>query len=102
VPRRRGVAAKTMVDRIAVALAKADGRTVAKDPTQYHRLGVAALRPVAAPSEAMINPAHQAAWFDAEWAINSRWDFRRAVRAMIIRAIGEGQGSDDGRRPRLP
>ena len=100
-PRRCRVAAKTMVDHIAVALAKAGGRTVAEDPTRYHRLAVAALRPLAAPSEAMINAAYQAAWFDAEWAINSRWDFRRAVRAMIIHPIGEGQGSDDGRRPRL-
>ncbi len=44
------------------------------------------------PSEAMINAAHQAVWFDAEWAINSRRDFRSAVRAMIIHAIGEGKG----------
>ena len=31
-------------------------------------------------------------WFDAEWAIGSRRDFRRAVRAMITQAITEGQG----------
>jgi hypothetical protein len=81
-----------MVDRIAAALARADGRTVTEDPTRYRRLAVAALRPVAVPSEAMINAAHQAVWFDAEWAINSRRDFRHAVRAMIVHAIGEGQG----------
>jgi hypothetical protein len=85
-----------MVDRIAVTLARADGRAMAEDPLRYRRLAVAALRPLAVPSEAMINAAHQAVWFDAEWAINSRRDFRRAVRAMIIQAIGEEQV---GRRP---
>jgi hypothetical protein len=46
------------------------------------------------PSEAMIDAAHLAVWFDAEWAINSRRDFRRAVRAMITHAISEGQPGD--------
>jgi hypothetical protein len=41
----------------------------------------------------MIDAAHEAVWFDAAWAINSRRDFRRAVRAMITQPILEGQGS---------
>ena len=31
--------------------------------------------------------AHEAVWFDAFWAINSRADFKRAVRAMIASAL---------------
>jgi hypothetical protein len=29
-------------------------------------------------------------WYDAFWGINSRRDFRKAVRAMITYAISEG------------
>jgi hypothetical protein len=31
----------------------------------------------------MIDAAHQAASFDDHWAINSRRDFKRAVKAML-------------------
>lgn len=80
-----------MVDRIAPTLAKADGKELAADPARYRHLALAALRPLAAPSEAMIDAAaHQAVWFDAGWAIkNNRRDFRRAVRAMFAHAIDE-------------
>jgi hypothetical protein len=54
------------------------------------------LKPLVVPTEAMIDAAHQAVWFDAFWAINSRRDFRRAVRAMITYAITEGQGGGAG------
>jgi hypothetical protein len=101
-PRQRVGKSVTMIDRIALAIAKADSQALAADQLRYRRLAVAALKPLAVPSEAMIDAAHQAVWFDAEWAISSRRDFRRAVRAMIMHAITEGQGADDGRRPRLP
>jgi hypothetical protein len=51
---------------------------------------LAALKPLARPTEAMIDAAHEAVWFDAHWAINNRRDFGRAVRAMITAAISEG------------
>jgi hypothetical protein len=35
----------------------------------------------------MITAAHEAVWFDAFWAINSRADFKKAVKAMIASAI---------------
>jgi hypothetical protein len=35
----------------------------------------------------MIDAAHEAVWFDAYWAINSRADFKKAVRVMIASAI---------------
>jgi hypothetical protein len=85
-----------MVDRIALAIAKADGQALEEDPSRYRHLAIAALKPLVVPSEAMIDAAHQAVWFDAFWAINSRRDFRRAVRAMITYAITEGQGGGTG------
>ena len=97
VPKQRGAATETMVDRIASALAKADGQASMENPAWYRRLALAALKPLAMPSEAMIDAAHQAVWFDAFWAINSRRDFRKAVRAMITYAIIEGQGGGVGR-----
>jgi hypothetical protein len=40
----------------------------------------------------MIDAAHGAVWFDAEWAINNRRDFKKAVRAMVEAAMKEGTG----------
>lgn len=79
-----------MIDRMALAIAKADGQPMPADPSRYRRLALAALKPLAVPSEAMIDAAHNAVWFDAEWAINNRRDFRRAVRAMIANALAGG------------
>jgi hypothetical protein len=44
------------------------------------------------PTETMIDAAHGAVWFDAEWAINNRRDFKKAVRAMVEAAMKEGTG----------
>jgi hypothetical protein len=84
--------AVTMIDQIAQAIAEADGADIRADPARYRRLALAALMPLTKPTEAMIDAAHQAVWFDAYWAINSRRDFRKAVRAMILAAIAEGDG----------
>ena len=48
---------------------------------------LAALKPLTRPTEAMVDAAHEAVWFDAFWAINSRADFKKAVRAMIRAAL---------------
>jgi hypothetical protein len=90
----RPAALTIMVDRIALSLAKADGQDLEEDPARYRRLAIAALQPLRVPSEAMVDAAHKAVRFDAAWVINSRRDFRRAVRAMITQAITEGQGAD--------
>ena len=63
-------------------------------PGRYRRLAIASLGPLVVPAEAMIDAAHEAVHFDAAWTINSRRDFRRVVRAMITRAMTEGQGAD--------
>jgi hypothetical protein len=47
-----------MVDRIALALAKAEGQALTADPVRYRRLAVASLKPLTVPSKAMIDAAH--------------------------------------------
>ena len=56
------------------------------------RLALAALKPLVKPTEHMIDAAHEAVWFDGLWAINNRRDFQKAVRAMILAAMKEGEG----------
>jgi hypothetical protein len=41
------------------------------------------------PSEAMVDAAYEAVRFDEHWAVNSRRDFRKDVRAMILAAMDE-------------
>jgi hypothetical protein len=91
-PRHRGVQTGTMVERMGRAIAEADGGDFEVDPARYRRLAIAALEPLARPTEAMIDAAHEAVWFDAYWAINSRNDFKKAVRAMINAALHEREG----------
>jgi hypothetical protein len=72
-----------MIERIGQAIAVADGADFQADQARYRRLAAASLKPLLHPTEAMIDAAHEAVWFDAFWAINSRADFKKAVRAMI-------------------
>jgi hypothetical protein len=76
-----------MLDQVARAIAKADGTDFASDPSRYRTLALAALKPLTRPTEAMVDAAHEAVWSDAFWAINSRADFKKAVRAMIQAAM---------------
>jgi hypothetical protein len=80
-----------MADRIALALAKADGSPFQSNQARYRLLAIAALKSLLVPTETMIDAAHAAAQFDDDWAVNTRADFRRAVRAMITQAIGEAR-----------
>ena len=77
----------SMVDQVGTAIVKADGINFESDPARYRRLALAALGPLVRPTEAMVDAAHEAVWSDAFWAINSRADFKRAVRAMIRAAM---------------
>ncbi len=86
-PRKLADQPASMLDTIAAAIAEADGRALADDPARYRRMALAALKPLLRPTEAMIDAAHDAVWFDAYWAINSRADFRKAVTAMIKAAM---------------
>jgi hypothetical protein len=76
-----------MIDQVGRAIAIADGADFVSDPARYRRLALAALKPLTRPTEGMIDAAHEAVWFDAFWAINSRADFKKAVRAMIRAAM---------------
>ena len=78
-----------MVDRVGRAIAEADGGDFDADRARYRRLARAAIGPLARPTEAMVDAAHEAVWFDAFWVINNRTDFRKAVRAMIEAALHE-------------
>ncbi len=79
-----------MIDVIGKAIAKSDGGRFGADRARYWRLAVAAIRPLLAkPTAAMVDAAYEAVWFDANWAINNRRDFKRAVKAMIAKATGE-------------
>jgi hypothetical protein len=82
-----------MLDQIAKAIARADGGDVRTDADRYRRLASTALKPLTKPTEAMIDAAHEAVWFDAYWAINSRADFRKAVRAMVLAAMNDTDGA---------
>jgi hypothetical protein len=66
----------SMLDQITKAIARADGGDVRTDADRYRRLAMTALKPLTRPTEVMIDAAHEAVWFDAYWAINSRADFR--------------------------
>jgi len=81
--------ASTMLDRIAEAIARADGGDPRARHARYRQLALAALKPLTKPTDAMINAAHEAVQFDNFWAISSRRDFQKAVRAMILAAMKE-------------
>jgi len=81
--------AMSMVDQIARAIATADCAEVVDDPARFRRLALAALKPLTKPTEAMVDAAHEAVSFDGFWAINSRRDFKKAVRTMILAAMNE-------------
>jgi hypothetical protein len=95
-PRRRSARTEVMIDRIGRAIAKADGGVFDADPAHYRRLAVAAVRPIAQPTDNIVDAAHEAVWFDAYWAINNRGDFKRAVKAMIDAVVREAGAIDGG------
>jgi hypothetical protein len=87
-----------MLERVARAIAEADGGDFDAEPARYRRLAVAALEPLAHPTAAMIDAAHEAVWFDAGWAIDNRSDFRKSARAMIEAVLRE-QAEEDPEEP---
>lgn len=78
-----------MIERIGWAIADADGTNFSTNPERFRRMARAALAALATPTEAMIDAAHEAVWFDAAWTINSRRNFQRAVKAMLAAAVAE-------------
>jgi hypothetical protein len=78
-----------MIDQIGRAIAVADGATFEGDPARFRRLTLAAIRPLSRPTDTMVDAAHEAVSFDGAWAIRGRADFRKAVRAMVRKAMDE-------------
>jgi hypothetical protein len=74
-PKQRLAKPASMVDRIAQALAEADGEAVDAVRGRYRRLAIASLGPLMVPTKAVIDATRRAVGFDAAWAINSRRDF---------------------------
>ena len=90
-PRRTGESG-TMIDRIGRAIAAAENSDFEADKARYRRLAAASLKPLTRSSETMVDAAYQAVWFDDHWAINSRSDFKKAVKTMITFAMRECDG----------
>ena len=80
------VSTASMVDQVGKAIAKADGACF-ESSASLPKVGIGGAEAADPPTEAMVDAAHKAVWSDAFWAINSRADFKRAVRAMIRAAM---------------
>jgi hypothetical protein len=89
-PRKPRADPANILTQVAEAIAKADGGDMQDDAGRYLRLAQAALKPLVKPTDTMIDAAHAAVWSDGFWAINSRRDFQKAVRAMILAALKAG------------
>ena len=76
-------------DSMVVQVRKAIGYEVnlESDRPRYRKLALAALKSLARRTEARVDAAYEALWFDAFWAVNSRADFKKAVQAMIRAAM---------------
>jgi hypothetical protein len=70
-------------ERAARAAAKVSGECAADDAGRYNRIADAVIAEFAKPTDAMIDAAYEAVRVDQAWAINSRGDFVKAVKAMV-------------------
>ncbi len=70
-------------DRAAQAIKKAARASAADDVERWARMADAVIAEFEKPTAAMIDAAYEAVRFDESWAINSRRDFVRALKAMV-------------------
>jgi hypothetical protein len=63
-PRKPAADPTTILTQVAEAVAKADGGDMKPDAARYLRLAQAALKPLAKPTDRMIDAAHAAVWSD--------------------------------------
>jgi hypothetical protein len=73
--------------RAARAVAKVARGADANNADLYTRMADAVIAEFARPTDAMIDAAYEAVRFDEAWAINSRRDFVKALKAMVRVAI---------------
>jgi hypothetical protein len=76
-------------ERAAHAVAEAARGCAADDIDRYTRMADAVIAEFAKPTDAMIDAAYEAVRCDEAWAINSRRDFSKAVKAMVRAALGK-------------
>ena len=76
-------------ERAAGAVAKVARGSAADNADRYTRMADAVIAELAKPTDAMIDAAYEAVRFDEAWAINSRRDFVKAVKAMVRSALGK-------------
>jgi hypothetical protein len=72
--------------RAAKAAAHAASSPYDENADLYQRIARAVLAEVAKPTPTMIDAAYEAVRFDEGWAINSRRDFQKALRALVRQA----------------
>jgi hypothetical protein len=75
--------------RAAIAVARVARLSAADNANRYARMADAVIAEFAKPTDAMIDAAYEAVRFDEAWAINSRRDFVKAVKAMVQSALGK-------------
>jgi hypothetical protein len=74
-------------ERAARAVAKVARGSAADNADHNTRMADAVIAEFAKPTDAMIDAAYEAVRFDEAWAINSRRDFVKAVKAMVRTAL---------------
>jgi hypothetical protein len=84
---RRPISPASTVDQVGSAIAKADRADFDSDSPLLSKVGIGGAQAIDRPTEAMVDAAHEAVSSDAFWAINSRADFKKAVRVMIQAAM---------------
>ncbi len=77
------------LERLARTLAKIDQSEFAENPERFRLLARAAMTELQKPTPDMILAAYEAVRFDEGWAINSRRDFKKGVKAMIDAALND-------------
>ncbi|MCJ7787232.1 MAG: hypothetical protein MUP20_00730, partial [Methyloceanibacter sp.] len=76
-------------ERAARAVAKVARGSAADNADRHIRMADAVIAEFAKPTDAMIDAAYEAVRFDEAWAINSRRDFVKAVKAMVRSVLGK-------------
>lgn len=75
--------------KAALAVAKVARGSEADDMDRYIRMADAVIAEFAKPTEDMIDAAYESVRFDEAWAINSRRDFVKALKAMVRSVLGK-------------
>ena len=81
-------------ERAARAVTKVARGSAADNTDQYTRMADAVIAEFAKPTDVMIDAAYEAVRFDEAWAINSRRDFVKAVKAMVRTALDKHSKTD--------